>query len=176
MKTKLFLLALIALVASSCSSTYNTANVDDVYYTGEDAVAESASGIESAEPDYYTGNAGEGSGEYADYEEPYYSTSETIEDPEGNTYVTNNHYYDPYMYDDYYDYSYAARIKRFHDPYYGFGYYDPYFTNSYWYNYNPWHFGTSIYMGYPYWSPSLAFSLSYGWGWGSIGMGWGYPY
>ena len=63
----------------------------------------------------------------------------------GNTYITNN-YYDE---DDYYDYYYTSRIRRFHrDLYCGWGYYDPFYTNLYWYDYNPYNWGVSIYMGY----------------------------
>ncbi|MGZ3862933.1 MAG: hypothetical protein ACXVPN_11015 [Bacteroidia bacterium] len=79
----------------------------------------------------------------------------------------NNPYYkDPnFNYDDYYDNAYAARIKRFQQPLYGTGYYDSYYTNSYFYNQNPAYYGNSIYnsynMGYSpygYYSPSAAFN------------------
>ncbi|MBN1338088.1 MAG: hypothetical protein JXA03_02130 [Bacteroidales bacterium] len=186
MKTKLVKISIIALLAAGCSSTMYTANFDDVYYSPDENAAVNdnvQSGLESASPDYYTiapesesgsNNNEYSSGEYVEYnaEEPYYSDTETWQDPEGNTYVTNNYYGS----DDYYDYSYASRIKRFHDPYYGFGYYSPCYTNQYWYNYDPWYWGTSIYMGYPFWSPSMYFGFSYNWGWGSAGIGWGWPY
>ena len=38
---------------------------------------------------------------------------------------------------DYYDYAYTARIRRFDNPVIGVGYYDDYYTNMYWYTYNP---------------------------------------
>jgi hypothetical protein len=68
--------------------------------------------------------------------------------------------------DDYYDYQYASRIRRFYYPSYGMGYYDPYFTNTYWYNYNPYSFGTSVYVTYNFWPNSYNY-----WGYGNP---WGY--
>ena len=94
-------------------------------------------------------------GEYVSYE------GETIENPDGTATVTNN-YYGEGGYDDYYDYSYSARINRFYNPYAGFNYYSPCYVGFY---YDPWY--------NPYWyRPSLYFGLS--WGWGSFG--WGYQY
>ena len=47
-----------------------------------------------------------------DYFDPKYS--ETEYDEEGNTYITNNYY------DDYYDYQYSSRIRRFNNCYSGY--------------------------------------------------------
>lgn len=55
---------------------------------------------------------------------------------------------------DYYDYAYTARIRRFDNPVIGIGYYDDYYTNMYWYTYNPNYWGVSIYLGYNWWYPS----------------------
>ena len=68
----------------------------------------------------------------------------------------NNPYYkDPqFNQDDYYDNAYASRLRRFHEPMYGVGYYDSYYTNSYFYNQNPYQYGVSIYNGYSFWGPS----------------------
>lgn len=77
-----------------------------------------------------------------------------------------------FKYDDYYDYEYATRIKRFDNQIYGLGYYDNYYTNSYWYNQNPYYYGTSVYNGYCWWgngynmysyNPSLNFYYNNGW-------------
>ena len=43
-------------------------------------------------------------------------------------------YYDEYSSDDYYDYGYSARLRRFHGPTFGFSYYNNYYTNSFWYS------------------------------------------
>jgi hypothetical protein len=103
---------------------------------------------------------------------PRYSTSETYQDSAG-TYVTNN-----YFYDDYYDYGYASRIRRFHHPEWGYNYYDDYFTNMYWYNHDPLMWGTSIYMGYNWMWPSYSYFrpgwyMDFNFGFG-LGIGWGY--
>jgi len=77
-----------------------------------------------------------------------------------------------FKYDDYYDYEYATRVKRFENPISGLGYYDNYYTNSYWYNQNPYNYGVSVYNGYPWWgnsynnynyNPSINFYSNYGW-------------
>jgi hypothetical protein len=81
-----------------------------------------------------------------------------------------------FKYDDYYDYEYATRLKRFDRSINGLGYYDNYYTNSYWYNNNPYNYGVSVYNGYSWWgpnynyysySPSVSFYNSWGWGYGN---------
>ncbi len=78
-----------------------------------------------------------------------------------------------FKYDDYYDYEYATRVKRFNNNINGLGYYDNYYTNSYWYNQNPYNYGVSVYNGYSWWgssynnysyNPSISFYSNYGWG------------
>lgn len=71
----------------------------------------------------------------------------------------NNPYYkEPeYNKDDYYDYQYASRLRRFNNNVPGLGYYDNYYTNSYWYNNNPNMYGTSIYNSYSWWGNSPYF-------------------
>lgn len=64
--------------------------------------------------------------------------------------------------DDYYDNQYASRIRRFYYPSNGWGYYDPWYTNSYWYDYNPYNFGTSVYVSYNFWPTSYTY-----WGFGN---------
>ncbi|MBK7855477.1 MAG: hypothetical protein IPJ79_11760 [Bacteroidetes bacterium] len=116
--------------------------------------------------------------DYSNSDQQREPSSTTTEQRDGNTYVTNNYYEE----DDYYDYYYASRIRRFHRPLWGYSYYDPFYTNSYWYDYNPYSWGTSIYLGYNWWAPSAWYSPSYcnfgygynpwnGWGWS---IGWGY--
>lgn len=93
----------------------------------------------------------------------------------------NNPYYkDPdYNKDDYYDYEYASRLNRFHNPIPGASYYDPYYTNLYTYNQNPMFWGTSIYSCWG--MPSTTFgmySMGISTGWRvnpymSVGMSWG---
>jgi hypothetical protein len=78
-------------------------------------------------------------------------------------------YYDEPSYnkDDYYDNQYASRIRRFHNYTPGISYYDNYYTNSYWYDQNPYHYGVSIYNGYNFWGPSYynySYVPNYNWG------------
>lgn len=100
-------------------------------------------------------------------------------DDDGNTYVTNNYYgsYTNYSEDDYYDYAYAARLKRFYGTNCGWSYYNDYYTNAYWYTYDPNYWGVSIYLGYSWWYPSWYYYSPYyyagwGWGWGYYGYPW----
>lgn len=58
-----------------------------------------------------------------------------------NATVVVNNYYDNY------DYYYSSRINRFHRSYSAFDYYAPVFTDTYWYNYQPYSWGVSIYGG-----------------------------
>jgi hypothetical protein len=94
--------------------------------------------------------------------------------------TSNNPYYKDkkFNYDDYYDNQYASRIRRFHNPCNGVGYYDSYYTNSYFYNYNPYQYGVSIYNGYNFWGPSYnnyMYVPNYNWG-GYYGYGSNYGY
>jgi hypothetical protein len=54
------------------------------------------------------------------------------------------------------DFEYASRINRFHRSYAVFDYYSPVFTDSYWYDYEPWNVGLNFYGG--------GFGLNYGYG------------
>src|ERR1035437_4631731 len=54
--------------------------------------------------------------------------------------VINNYHND-------YDYYFTSRINRFHRSYAAFDYYAPVFTDSYWYDYQPFSCGLSIYGG-----------------------------
>ncbi|MCU0472217.1 MAG: hypothetical protein MUC93_02465 [Bacteroidales bacterium] len=62
--------------------------------------------------------------------------------------IVINNYYDDY------DYYFSSRINRFHRSYAAFEYYSPVFTDTYWYNYQPYSWGLSIYgrsgFGYGY--------------------------
>jgi len=74
--------------------------------------------------------------------------------------IVVNNYYDDY------DYYFSSRINRFHRSYSAFDYYAPVFTETYWYNYQPYSWGISIYggggfgIGYSYNYP--VYSYNYG--------------
>ncbi|MCD6564336.1 MAG: hypothetical protein J7K53_00175 [Bacteroidales bacterium] len=79
--------------------------------------------------------------------------------PAGQDVIVENNYY--YGDGDYiYDYYYASRIRRFHKPYVSYSYYNSYYTDCYWYTYEPSYWGMSIYLG-SMWNP-VGLSISFG--------------
>jgi len=79
--------------------------------------------------------------------------------PAGQDVIVENNYY--YGDGDYiYDYYYASRIRRFHKPYVSYSYYNSYYTDCYWYTYEPSFWGMSIYLG-SMWNP-VGLSISFG--------------
>ncbi|MCX6276264.1 MAG: hypothetical protein NTV09_13770, partial [Bacteroidetes bacterium] len=111
------------IFAAGCSSTKNTTSVpDDVYYAAGDrsGVPQPASAVTpTTSADYSQDNSNYNPDQNTNYgqtntenQSQAPSSSEQYTDEKGNTYVTNN-YYDE---DDYYDYQYSARLKRFYAP------------------------------------------------------------
>jgi hypothetical protein len=159
----------VLLFASCASQKQGIAYVDDVYANPKEVreveariAAEKKQAQEQADKRYNDSLALAKKAE-KDKEEsnPYYKDRE-------------------FKYDDYYDYEYATRVKRFNNQIYGLSYYDNYYTNSYWYSQNPYNYGISVYNGYSWWgptyntysySPSIHFYSS--WGWNSF-PGYGY--
>lgn len=153
MKKYFSLIALASVVLVSCTGTRNaTSSIDDVYFDPKkDRVIKKETDVAQYENTPADPNAGKIGVSEADRNNPYYQ--------------------DPNLgYDDYYDNTYASRINRFQRPVYGLGYYDSYYTNSYYYTGNPAMYGVSIYSGYNFWNPGYS-----GWNYG-IGMGYGYGY
>jgi hypothetical protein len=140
--------SMLSLVALNANAQY-----DDVYY----------------DPDRHTTNTNTTTNTQEqqpamnyDGAQPTYSTTET--DANGNTYITNN-YYDEN--DDYNDYFYSSRLRRFYNPSpMGLNFWDPWFTNYYFYDMNP--------LG---WNSNIFFSTNmFNWNsWGGNGWnnGWG---
>lgn len=171
MKKITFILTFTILLFSACTTTYQVRSMyDDVYYSRKNATTQIAprekevktnelpTVAETETTEYVNSNENvntvDNTSESVNNESTErvnYSNSETYYDEEGNPVnVTNNYFYD---YDDYYDYAYSSRIKRFHR-HNGFNYYNDFYTNYYWYTSNPWDWGVSIYMGSPWWYPS----------------------
>lgn len=150
MKKHLLFIAISGIMAfTSCTTTNQTRSAEDgVYYSTKDAQAPAPQTTQAPAGQYSQDSQQNTPQDYVEknYTEPDYSTTEQSD---GNTYITNNYY----GYDDYYDYSYSSRIRRFYYPYYS-SYYDPFYTNLYWYDYNPYSWGVSIYLGYNWWAPS----------------------
>jgi hypothetical protein len=98
-----------------------------------------------SDPNYLSSN------EFSTYEE---ITANSLQEQEliyADTLIDSNTNY--YASDDYYDYSFSSRIRRFHRPMYYSGYYGGIYTDYYWYNNDPFSCGTSIYYGYNWHSP-----------------------
>lgn len=190
MKTTVQLISVLLVLLTACNSSYYaTSTHDDIYYSRQEAakLAEQATMAEAVAVDRTQNQATptdqnygyESEGEHYpnyDYQARFRPQSDTVEyDQEGNTYITNHYYFDQA------DYYYSARIRRFHRYGVGFSYYDPFYTNMYWYTYDPFHYGVSIYLGYgaldfyypglTYWSWPYRYgywggpTYSY-WGWG----------
>jgi hypothetical protein len=182
MKTYIGILALTALLFTACNTpegATSRAYSDDVYYTSQDVAADKQKHKQKLQEEKQRAaearRAEENSQAAAKTEaetDDYYKVTEKRTDDEGNTYVTNNYYDEPFEYDDYYDYEYAARLRRFHNNVGYYGYYDNYYTNTYYYTYDPYYYGTSVYMGYNFWGPSYAvYSYNPGFYWYS-NYGW----
>ena len=179
MKTiKFLLLFIVGVMISSCTiNNYYTQSqpYDDVYYNPNihqypDNNVQNQD-YQQDQQDYQQQDNQITDNQYQDNQQYYQDQSnysETYTDDNGNTYITNN------FYGDYYDYSYSSRIRRFYYPELDFGYYDPWYTNMYWYTYDPWYFGISVYLTYPFWRPGVSFY----WGYYPYNyyLGWHYPY
>ena len=176
---------LMVAVVSSTTLFAQNKNYDDIYYSPSKNKVEKST---YEEPQKYVDTTiHRVSSEEIQPLTPVSNTTTEVSD--GNTYITNNYYgdYTNYSEEDYYDYAYAARIKRFHRSNVAVvDYYNDYYTNMYWYTYDPMFWGVSIYTTYSWWYPSYYYrsgwyvGTSWGWGgyyWGSYWGGyWGYPY
>lgn len=67
------------------------------------------------------------------------------------------------------DFYYSSRINRFHRSYSSFGYYAPVFTETYWYGYQPYSWGLSIYGG-----GGFGFGMGIRYNYPVFGYGYGY--
>ena len=99
-----------------------------------------------------------GSTEFSSYDDIVTVPSEEIAQTQDTNTITDNYSSDYYEADDYYDYSYSSRIRRFHRPMYHSNYYGGLYTDYYWYNNDPFYCGTSIYYGYNWNSPYYSYN------------------
>ena len=171
MKTSGFKLLITAFAVGLSSISLQAQDDDGIYgdiYTvpevnEEEILENESSPLEgySTVDDYYP----EGGYDQNDNSnQPY---TEQYVDEDGKTIINNNYYGDYYEDDN--DFAYSSRIRRFHRNNWGWGYYDPWYTNMYYYTYDPFFWGTSIYAGaWPGWGWNT------GWGWNSwnVGFGW----
>jgi hypothetical protein len=182
MKYILFL-ATVMLVMSACTTQYQATNYDDVYFSSKNQppVTKHSMVVKTPETDVNAYNREEPAPAEANENQDTAYYAENQQNAADNNVNTDNGYNE----DDYYDYAYSARLRRFHDPYHYNNYYNDYYTNSYWYDYDPWNFGTSIYMGYPWWGGWPSYSFGYNpwymnpyndWAFGGSGFGFGYGF
>lgn len=169
MKQSVLVLNLILLFfISSCATQRQTASNDDIYADPKEDRIEAAR------------IAAEKKAAREAREKRYNDSIAAVKQAQKDKDDANPYYKDrEFKYDDYYDYEYATRIKRFDNSINGLSYYDNYYTNSYWYNRNPYNYGVSVYNGYSWWgsgynyysyNPSISFYMNYGWG---NNYGWG---
>jgi len=126
------LIYLFLLILSSCISTNQTFFADPNYLSSEEF-----SSVETINESY-----------------PELAITEQ------DTALSGNEEY--YISDNYYDFSYSSRIRRFHNPImYNYGYYSGFYTDYHWYNPDPFYWGSSIYSGYNWNSPYYSFSPYY---------------
>ena len=138
---------------------------DDIYYNQDDRIYEENqknTRVSDVPETEYRSNTGTSNVEYYD------TQSDTFSNERGSTVVNNNYYgdYNDFNYDDYYDYAYTSRIRRFNRPVAALGYYDPYYTDLFWYSNDPFFYGSSIYVTYNWWRPR-PWNWNVGWGWNS---------
>jgi hypothetical protein len=150
------LLTLLALLAS-CSGSQDLSSYDDVYYTPSDEV------YASVDEEYIDSDVAEVSSD-EDYYDPDYR-----EEYESNRRVVDN-----YSYDDYY---YSNRMRRFRtNVYYGFNYYDPFFSYNSWNSYDPYFWSPRPWTPYTYspgwnigWNSFGGWNAGFNYGWGGYG-------
>lgn len=104
--------------------------------------------IHYSDPNYLSSN------EFSSYEEITENNKIDVETTENDSINISSGKYNT---DDYYDYSFSSRIKRFHRPIFYSGYYGGFYTDYYWYNTDPFYWGTSIYNGYNWCSPYYSY-------------------
>ena len=109
-----------------------------------------------SDPNYLSSN------EFSSAETINEAYSKNTSETEDSTLVDEeNGEYEEYNNEYYYDFSYSSRIRRFHRPMFNYGFYSGYYTDYYWYNPDPFYWGSSIYYGYGWDSPYYGFYSPY---------------
>jgi len=110
-----------------------------------------SSHVNYSDPNYLS------STEFSSYDDIVTEPIAEIEQTQDTNTITDNYYSEYDVADDYYDYSFSSRIRRFHRPMYSSNYYGGLYTDYYWYNNDPFYCGTSIYYGYNWNSPYYSY-------------------
>ncbi len=172
MKKHLFI-APITLILTGCANLtqLQTSYPDDLYY-----IPGEQTNIQNPAPDINNNNNLSPKQQQNRLDMVYSDLPESDTLASNNPEDSNQYQNRQFDMDDYYDYEYAARLRRFHSPYYGYDYYDGFYTNLYWYSYNPFDFGWSIYLGYNWWYPSSYYSWYWPYSFYSPSMAYWYGY
>ncbi|MEI6059770.1 MAG: hypothetical protein WCR72_03625 [Bacteroidota bacterium] len=182
MKYFIPIVAAVLFLFTACTSQYQATGYDDVYYSSKNQpqAPKHPLVVKSPETDisaYAPASSAQpqqeqqaNTADYSNFDTTYAAGDQQYSSGSGEN-VDNG-----YNQDDYYDYAYSARLRRFHNPYVYDNYYNDYYTNSYWYDPNPWNWGMSIYMGYNWWGPSFSFGYNPWYSYPYYGFGYGYGY
>jgi len=146
----------LSACTSSFQSTSTMSKFDDIYYSPKDKPIPTPKEVADLPIEPSTEYVQEGSKVGTESNSPNYNTTSD------------------FNYDNYYDYEYAARLRRFHGPTVGMGmgYYDPYFVDPFFYNRNPAFIGGSIYD--PFFGSMGGWNVGIGVGFGMGYNSWGY--
>src|ERR1039458_2145071 len=144
---------IVGLTAFNANSQNNSSNNDDgVYYSPKN---DTNKGTQQGQPGSNSYQPASGGG--IDTTGSKMNNGNGGIDQNGNSNTYNNYYDED-------DYGYTANLRRYYEPCYGCGYYDP------WYSY-PYYYGAGFYCG-GYWGLGIGFYNPF-W-WGGLGYGWGY--
>ncbi|PJJ48469.1 hypothetical protein [Hymenobacter chitinivorans] len=189
LNTVLPAMALLALGGCASTSALTSTESDGVYYSSKDrTIYNEPVGSTASAQDNTSGGS---SATDAETNPDYASSGNSSSSKSGGS-----EYYDD-------DYSYSARIRRFHQPAYrsfSYGYYDPFYSDPFWYGgsaysyygggYSPYGWGPGYYGSYydPFYSPygygntAVIINIGFGrpyyspWGYGYGGYGYGRGY
>jgi hypothetical protein len=187
----LAILLFIATVSSGCNNQrFVSTETDDIYYSSADRALENGGDFNSVQEvsgedykspdnnvkgDYYSIGREVDDQQNPNAERAYAESQRNVEsevvenESTGNAETVNNFYGNTtYAEGDYYDESYASRIRRFDQSNAGFGYYDPFFIDPYR------NYGWSAWNPYPRAGWSVGYNSWSGWNAG-FNQGWGYP-
>ena len=146
--------ALAGIIFSSCNASLLSVSYDDVYSDSDDEEYLQPEPVKKEKSLAYQDPA------YKKKTESYReavnaNTAANNQSEIDNSQDASTEEYSQFDEDDYYDYAYSARIRRFYGPVIYSDYYADYYTNMYWYTHDPLYWGTSIYWGYCWWYPSF---------------------
>lgn len=101
------------------------------------------------------------------------SSADRSNKTDGYTTNTTRNSNTSYYFDDDYDYYYTSRLRRFYAPSWGCGFWDPWYTDLFFYTGNPMFWGSNIYVSvlprWSWWRPRQYVIVYDYWGWNSWG-------